>query len=87
MSWVEKELLSFRKECQNANLLGFQAIEDFWGSSCSVVALHAIEYCLFVSVLRFRACLPVHHLHDLESSGEEWGRTCTTSDGVDESYS
>lgn len=60
--------------------------------SCSVVALNAVEYCLFVLILRFRACLPAHHLHDLESSREQWGKTCSASDDaglqtINESYS
>jgi len=56
--WAEKELLSFRKECQCANLSGFEVIEELWEVLLLLGSDSAAEYCQLVLALRFRACLP-----------------------------
>lgn len=60
MLWVEMELLSFRKECQCANLLGFEVIEDLWGVSTPAWWWHLMQLgiaCLYWSWGLGLACL------------------------------
>lgn len=58
--WVEMELLSFRKECQHANLLGFEVTEDLWGVSAPAWWWHLMRLgiaCLYQSWGLGLACL------------------------------